>query len=623
MKNIENVINEILEISKSKIEPKRLDERATIFLLVGYSSINNLTEKANLDIILNSDNVKDSLNEALKSIGEKFKEIKEPLLNLKNLNLSSEEISQILVTLKSSFTTSQQYRYGFEYMLKRVDESLGRNRVEKTTPNCLNKLAVEILEPKDGEFYDGTFGIGDSAIESYNFASQHGNKLTIYGQEINQKIYSIACIRMFIHGINPINIEYGDVLLNPKFKEDEKSLKKFDYIIMQPPFSITWKDKENEILNDKYSRFIYGTPRASSADWLFISSALKSLNETGKGIIITTLGSLFRSGSEKSLRKKLIGFDYIETVIELTGGLFTTTTIPCAMIVFNMNKKEEMRNKIQFINADEVYEVVKKGNKILDEENIKSILEVYRNKKNIEGLSTLVDLKDIVDANLSPSKYVIKSEFESSKYGKIKIHLNKLKASKTLGDIGDFYRGINVTSKNVQDPNGNYKIINFADIKNGEIDIDSISTYKIENNARVEAYKVEAGDVIISNKGVTKICVIPEHEGNILISQNFAGIRLNSNYNPEYIKEFLESPIGEYLIESRKTGTSVSMINIKDLKEVPLVDMDFEKQNEIISNYVHEEMELKREIEILLSKMDNLKLDLYNKMNLKDSFDVM
>ena len=428
---------------------------------------------------------------------------------------------------------------------------------------------------------------------------------------------------MFINGIESADIRIGDVLTNPIFKEKENILKKFDSIIMNPPFGMQWKDKENEILNDKYARFIYGTPGVSSADWLFVSTALKLLKENGRAVIITTLGSLFRAGAEETLRNKIIGFDYIEAVIELAGGLFTNTGIPCAMIVFNMNKSQEMKNKIQFINADEIYENVRRGKNILNEKNISTILDIYRNKKEVEDISKIVELKEIVNANLSPIKYVVKTEFESTNYGRVKIQLDKMKSNKTLGDIGTFYRGINVTSKNVQDQNGIYKIINLADIKNGELDIDFIPTYSIENNARIEAYKVEAGDIIISNKGATKICIIPEHEGNILISQNFIGIRLKSKYNSKYVKEFLESPIGEYLIESRKTGTAVAMINPKDLKEIPLVDMDLEKQNEIIDEYMEKERNLKRKMNELQAEMDNLKLDLYDKMNIKEVFEIM
>ena len=155
------------------------------------------------------------------------------------------------------------------------------------------------------------------------------------------------------------------------------------------------------------------------------------------------------------------------------------------------------------------------------------------------------------------------------------------------------------------------------------LDVDLLPTYSIENNARVEAYKVEAGDIIISNKGATKICIIPEHEGDVLISQNFIGIRVKSSYNPEYIKEFLESPIGEYLIDSRKTGTAVAMINVKDLKELPVVEMSIAEQNEIIKWYLNEEEELKNQMKALKTKMNELKFDLYRKMDIEDAYEII
>lgn len=623
MKNVKKIINEVLEIQRGKVGVEDLDSSTAIMLLLGYYSNNNISDNVNLDVILNSIDIEAAVKQALNNIGEEVQEIRGAISYLNNLKLSSEEIAKIIVIFKSSFFNAEQYREAFEYMLESTTEISGKMGGGGTTPNFINKLAVQIVEPKSGEFYDGNFGIGGDAFEAYKFAASYGHELKIYGQELDLKTYSIACIRMFINGINSADIRVGDVLTNPVFKDGENTIKKFDTIIMNPPFSMMWKDKESEILKDKYGRFIYGTPGVASADWLFISSALKSLKENGKAVIITTLGALFRAGAEENLRKKLIAFDYIEAVIELAGGLFTNTSIPCAMIVFNMNKSEEMKNKIQFINADDLYENVRRGKNILNDENINTILDIYRGKKIVEDISTIVYIKDIENGNISPSKYVVKTEFESSDYGKVKIHLDKLNTTKTLGDIGNFYRGINVTSKNVQNPNGNYKIINLADIKNGELDAESLPTYSIENNARVEAYKVEAGDIIISNKGATKICIIPEHEGNILISQNFIGIRLKRGNNPEYIKEFLESPIGEYLIDSRKTGTAVAMINPKDLKEVPLVYMNSEKQDEIMKKYIDEEKKLKEQMKELQVKIDNLKFDLYDKMKIKDTFNII
>lgn len=623
MKNVKRVISEILDIQRGTIEVNDLDSNTAALLLLGYCSNIDSTGRISLDLILNSNEIKEAVKDSLNIISQEVKEIKGAVSYLNNLKLSNEDIAKIIVILKSSFINEIQYRDAFEYMLENVSEIVGKSAGEGTTPNFINKLAVDIIEPKNGEFYDGVFGIGGGAIEAYNFAKGYGNELKIYGQELNLKTYSIGCIRMFINGIKSADIKVGDILVNPIFKDGNNTLKKFDYIIMNPPFSMAWKDKENQILNDKYGRFIYGTPGVSNADWLFISSALKSLKENGKAVIITTLGTLFRAGSEEVLRKKIIGFDYIEAVIELSSGLFSNTAIPCALIVFNMKKDDNMKNKIQFINADKIYESVRRGKKILNEDNIKTILDIYRNKKAVEDISTIVNLKDMVDGNLSASKYVIKTEFESSTYGKVKINLDKLKTTKTLGEVGAFYRGINVTSKNVQDPNGEYKIINLADIKNGDVNIESLPNYKIENNARVEAYKVKAGDIVISNKGATKIAIVPEHDGDVLISQNFIGIRLKQNYNPSYIKGFLESPIGEYLIESRKTGTMVSMINPKDLKEIPLIDMDKDSQDEIMKEYLEEEIKLRKKIEELEFEMKKNKEALYVKMNIKDIFEIV
>lgn len=621
MKSVKEMVYEILEVLRGGCSVEEFGSNSAVILLLGHYS--SISDKVNLDLIHSSTDIKEAVKEALDIIGDEEKSLKGPISYLSNLKLSNEQLSKIIVILKRYSFDKELFKKAFEFILEQVEELSGKFGGEEITPKFFNKLAVEIVEPKNGEFYDGVFGFGGDAIEAYKFAAKYGNELKINGQELDLKTYSIACIRMFINGINSADIRIGDVLTNPIFKEDENVLKKYDSIIMAPPLGLGWKDKESQIINDKYSRFIYGLPGVANADWLFILSALKSLKEEGKAVIITTLGSLFRAGAEENLRKKLIGFDYIETVIEFTGGLLTNSSIPCAMMVINMNKSQDMKNKIQFINADEIYENVRRGKRILNDDNINTILDIYRGKNNIDDVSEIVSLENIEGGNLLPSRYVVKTEFNSSEYGKVKIHLDKLNASKKLGEIGTFYRGINVTSKNVQDSNGKYKIINLADIKDGELDVDLLPTYSIENNARVEAYKVEAGDIIISNKGATKICIIPEHEGDVLISQNFIGIRIKSSYNPEYIKEFLESPIGEYLIDSRKTGTAVAMINVKDLKEIPIVEMSLEDQNKIIDEYIEKEKKLKKEMEELQHKLENIKFDLYDKMTIKDTFNII
>lgn len=616
-----NLIYEVLEIQRGSVLVEDMDETTGILLLIGYCSLNDLWNDVDLELILNSGDIKGEVREVLVTIAERVPALKNVIDRTKIEKLAGDEIAKILVAFKTALRNTKQYAQAFEEMLEFISEMMNKSQGEHITTKCVNELAVQLVDPKEGTFCDGTFGIGGSAIEAYRYVESNGKRLQVYGQEINLKAYRVACIRLFVNGINSKGLKQESILQGPLLNEDGKTMMKFDHIIMQPPFGMQWKEQEKHILKDYHARFIYGTPSISSADWLFISAALKALNEKGKAAIITTLGALFRTGAEENLRKKILGFDYIEAIIELPAGLFNNTAIPCAIMVFNMSKEEKMKHKIQFINADTLYENVRRGKRILTQEHIKHIIDIYNSKEEVAEMSRILNLEQIENANLSPSRYVIKTVFESTVCGTVNMHLDNLKANKTLGQIGEFYRGINVTSKNVQDPQGDYKIINLADIKHGVVDIEGLPTYNIDNNARVEAYKVEAGDIIISNKGPTKICIIPEHTENVLISQNFIGIRVNDRYSSDYIKAFLESPVGEYLINSRKTGTAVAMIHLKDLKEMPLIADSLEYQQEIMTKYAEEEAKLQKQLEELYLKKDTLIRELYDKMGIKSVFE--
>ena len=65
------------------------------------------------------------------------------------------------------------------------------------------------------------------------------------------------------------------------------------------------------------------------------------------------------------------------------------------------------------------------------------------------------------------------------------------------------------------------------------------------------------------------------------------------------------------------------MINVKDLKEIPIVEMSLEDQNKIIDEYIEKEKKLKKEMEELQHKLENLKFDLYDKMTIKDTFNII
>ncbi|MDZ4963865.1 N-6 DNA methylase [Clostridium perfringens] len=621
---IKEVVEGIIESFKySSLNYSSYESNFITAFVVDVSFKRGIIKEINLDKIFETHNLEDLIRDLQMEIERNVPELKGVFEALGSFYSEDRIFVEVLYKIQQCFNTSEELSVAFNHVLEILNNYSGKVGGENETVNCLSKLSTMIIEPKNGSFYDLAFGSGGTALEAYNYAKSYGNHLKIFGQEINRKQWAIAKIRMFINGIEDADIRCGDTLVEPLFLEKRCETEKFDYIISNPPFSLSWKEIEYKVKEDPYGMFAYGLPSVSSADWLFILAALRSLNETGKAAIITTLGALTRGGAEQRLRERVLNFDYIEAVINLAGNLFSHTAIPCSIIIFNKNKEEHMKGKIKFIEASHIYTSQRRGKNFLSDENINKILEAYRSERDLDGVSKTIGLEGIKDSNISPSRYVFKSEFESEEFGKVKIDLDKLELTEKIKNIGKTFRGINITNKTVLDPNGEFKIINVSDVKGNEVNIDEVPNYRIENNARVEAYRVEPGDLIISSRGATKVAIIPENSENLLISQNFIGLRLNHENDPEYIKELLLSPIGRYFIDRIKTGTVVQVINQKDFDEMPLVCFDHEEQKKIMKEYKEEERELNKQIEELQRKLENMKLNLYEKMKIKDGFEIL
>lgn len=613
----------IIDLLRESIKVEDMDIELSKYCSLGY--LEDIKEISYIDKIIRSADIKQELQNTFKLIEKENKELEGVFVyqDLDN-DIQNETLYKILSLIKDSDIEKNEWRTLLDDALDKIYE-LSKFTGEAATPTYLNKLGIGLIEPKEGSFYDGTCGIGKTLTEADNFAKEYGNYLELYGQEITLKSWAICKIRLFLNGSHKSEIKLGNTLSKPLFIENNE-LKTFDNIMMNFPFSMNWKSEKEAVEKDIYNRFLFGKPPVSNGEWLHISHMIKSLKENGKAVAITSSGTLFR-GSEESIRKNILSLDCIESVISLPG-VMTVTAIPINMIVINKNKSEELKNKILFINAETMFENVSRSQKILTEENINTIIDIYKNKKEIDEISSIVDIKEIDESNLLASKNVLKTEMDSEELGKIKFkkeQLEKLKQCKTLEEIGDFYRGINVIGDNIQeDKDGEYKIINFSDVKDGEIDIESLTKYTIKNNARVESYMAKEGDILISSRGAnTKTCVIPPHNEKVVISQNFIGIRLKSGNDSQYVREFLESPLGQFLISNKQLGTSIVTINPKDLKKLPIILVDSKEQEKIIKGYKQEQELLAKQIEEIQNKFKESTLDLYRKMGILDTFEIL
>jgi type I restriction enzyme M protein len=319
----------------------------------------------------------------------------------------------------------------YEWILKYFAPTKAKEG-EVYTPREVIRLMVEILDPQPYKsIYDPALGSGGMLIIAYKYVEEKYGKekadtLFLCGQEVNSKTLALAKMNMLLHDIKNFLFFLGDTLLFPKFKEKDK-IKNFDYVIANPPWNQDGYD-ENTLKRGEYwnKRFEYGFATKQSADWVWIQHMIYSAEE--KVAVVIDTGAVSRGGREKIIREKIVEHDLIECVILLPGKLFYNTPAPAVIIIFNKQKPEEKKEKILLINASKEYQEGKKQN-TLSIENIKKIVNAYREFKDIEKFAKVITKEEArqADYNLSPSRFV--SVVEEEKYRpveEIKKDLEKL-----------------------------------------------------------------------------------------------------------------------------------------------------------------------------------------------------
>jgi len=146
----------------------------------------------------------------------------------------------------------------------------------------------------------------------------------------------------------------------------------------------------------------------------------------GKVVVVIDTGAVSRGGREKLIRQEIVEKDLIESVILLPEKLFYNTGAPAVIIVFNKNKPEERKGKILLINASKEFVPGKKQN-TLSEENIRKIVNAYREFRDIEKFAKVITKEEAreADYNLSPSRFV--SIAEEEEYRSIEEIVEELK----------------------------------------------------------------------------------------------------------------------------------------------------------------------------------------------------
>jgi type I restriction enzyme M protein len=129
----------------------------------------------------------------------------------------------------------------YEFLIKNFASTSGKKAGEFYTPPEVSTLMARLMDPQPGdEICDPTCGSGSLLMKCGRLIRQRtgSRKYALYGQEAIGSTWALAKMNMFLHGEDNHRIEWGDTIRNPKLLDSAASLKHFDIVVANPPFSL-------------------------------------------------------------------------------------------------------------------------------------------------------------------------------------------------------------------------------------------------------------------------------------------------------------------------------------------------------------------------------------------------
>jgi len=315
----------------------------------------------------------------------------------------------------------------YEYLMRNFASESGKSKGQFYTPAEVSRILTQVIgidkcTKRDAEVCDPACGSGSLLIRALDAAPF--DTVSGYGQEKEGTTAGLALMNAVLHNKTTVVIKSGNTFSDPQFKEkgDDSRLKRFDYIVANPPFSLkNWTDGLEE-----YGRFDgYGDrPPESNGDYAWLMHILKSLKTNGKAAVVLPHGVLFRGNSEATIRRNIIDKGYIKGIISLPTNLFFGTGIPACILIID---KEGAENRSGIFMIDASHGYVKSGNKNrLREQDIYRIVTTFNGQIETDPkFARFVanqEIKNKNDYNLNISRYIDSSDVEDLQSIQAHIH---------------------------------------------------------------------------------------------------------------------------------------------------------------------------------------------------------
>ena len=302
----------------------------------------------------------------------------------------------------------------YEYLMRHFATESGKSKGQFYTPAEVSIVMAKVIgiakaKSQTKTLYDPTCGSGSLLLKA---ADESPQGVSIYGQEMDNATAALAKMNMILHDNPTAEIWKDNTLSTPYFKQADGSLKTFDFVVANFPFSNKAWTNGFDPEHDLYGRFEDGIPPKKNGDYAFLLHILRSMKSTGQGAVILPHGVLFRGNTEADIRRNLIRKGYIKGIIGLPANLFYGTGIPACIIVLD-KENAAGRKGIFMVNASQGF--VKDGNKNrLRHQDLHKIVDVFTRQLELPKYSRMVPLAEIEanDYNLNIPRYIDNSAEE-------------------------------------------------------------------------------------------------------------------------------------------------------------------------------------------------------------------
>jgi type I restriction enzyme M protein len=317
------------------------------------------------------------------------------------------------------FTEKYDFFSGiFEYLLKGFNNAGGGKYAEYYTPRAIAQVMARLLVGDHADLrgmtcYDPSAGTGTLLMA---LAHQIGeDRCSIFSQDISEKSSEMLRLNLILNNLSSSlpNAIQGNTLTEPSHKEKDGTLRKFDFVVSNPPFKLDFPEYRDTLATDTI-RFWGGVPNAvTKVDpnkpkmaiyTCFIQHVINSLKPTGKGAIVIPTGFITaKSGVERRILQRIVDEHWVYGCVSMPSNVFATTGTNVSVLFFDKSAKA---NKVILIDASKLGEEYKEGNnqkKRLRDFEVDKIVNTFQNKEAVDDFSVAVTYDEIKEKGYSLS----------------------------------------------------------------------------------------------------------------------------------------------------------------------------------------------------------------------------